>query len=188
VKQLKIVCPAIPFQTNFDARQTICDKLKDVYGYTNLININYGEQNTIEITLAMLSRFTSADAKKRLPPFKVHLFEVIGPSDPRAALFDAAKQNEIRGLIERSTWNVVLKDKMPENSNVIGDRFVLRTKDSGTNNELFKPRYVVQGFRDRPASFKMHLHRSSLSDPQRFLGIGFIQQTSLEHICKAQSR
>jgi hypothetical protein len=40
----------------------------------------------------------------------VHLSEVIGRSDPRAALFDAAKQKEIQGLIECVTWKVVLKD------------------------------------------------------------------------------
>jgi hypothetical protein len=40
----------------------------------------------------MLSRFTSIDAKEKSPPFQVHLSEVIGPSDPRAALFDAASR------------------------------------------------------------------------------------------------
>jgi hypothetical protein len=49
------------------------------------------DEDAIEIMHAMLSRFTSTDAKEKSPPFQVHLFEVIGPSDPRAALFDAAK-------------------------------------------------------------------------------------------------
>jgi hypothetical protein len=56
----------------------------------------------------------------------------MGPSDPRAALVDAAKQKEIQGLIERGTWKVVLKDEMQENSNITGGRFVLTIKDSGT--------------------------------------------------------
>jgi hypothetical protein len=73
----------------------------------------------------MLSRFTSTGAKEKSPPFQVHLSEVIGPSDPRAALFDAEKQKEIQGLIERGTWKVVLKDEMPENPNIMGGRFVL---------------------------------------------------------------
>jgi hypothetical protein len=61
------------------------------------------DEDVIEITHAMLSRFTSTDAKEKSPPFQVHLSEVIGSSDPRAALFDAAKQNEIQGLIECGT-------------------------------------------------------------------------------------
>jgi hypothetical protein len=55
------------------------------------------DEDAIEITHAMLSRFTSTDAKKKSPPFKVHLYEVIGTSDPRAALFDATKQKDIQG-------------------------------------------------------------------------------------------
>jgi hypothetical protein len=71
----------------------------------------------------MLSRFTRTDAKEKSPPFQVHMSEVIGPSDPRVALFDAAKQKEIQGLIERGTYKVVLKGKMPENSSIMGGRF-----------------------------------------------------------------
>jgi hypothetical protein len=55
------------------------------------------DEDAMEITHAMLSRFTSTDAKEKSPPFQVHLSEVIGPSDPRAALFDAAKQKKIQG-------------------------------------------------------------------------------------------
>jgi hypothetical protein len=51
----------------------------------------------------MLSRFTSIDAKEKSPPFQVHFSDMIGPSDSRAALFDAEKQKEIQGLIERGT-------------------------------------------------------------------------------------
>jgi hypothetical protein len=72
-------------------------------------------EDAIEIPHAMLSRFTSIDAKELSPPFQVRLSEEIGPSDPRAALADAAKQKDIQGLIERGTWKVVPKDEMPEN-------------------------------------------------------------------------
>jgi hypothetical protein len=61
------------------------------------------DEDTIGITHAMLSRFTSTDAKEKSPLFQEHLSEVIGSSDPRAALFDAAKQKYIQGLIERGT-------------------------------------------------------------------------------------
>jgi hypothetical protein len=104
----------------------------------------------------MLSRFTSTDAKEKLPPFQMLLSEVIGPSDPRAALFDAAKQKEIQRLIERGTWKVVLKDEMPENPNIMCGRFVLTIKDSGTSKEICKARYVGQGFRDKKKTSLVH--------------------------------
>jgi hypothetical protein len=119
------------------------------------------DEDVIDNTHAMLSRFTSTDAKKS-PPFQVHLSEVIGPPDPRAALFDAAKQKGIQGLIECSTWKVVLKDEMQENPNIMSGRFVLTIKDSVTSEEIYKARYVVLGFRDkkRPALFTRYLKRS----------------------------
>jgi hypothetical protein len=68
---------------------------------------------------------------------------VKGPSDPRAALFDAAKQKEI-GINRTRTEEEVLKDEMQEKPNIMGYRFVLAIKDSGTSNEMYKARYVVQ--------------------------------------------
>jgi hypothetical protein len=114
------------------------------------------DEDAIEITHAMLSRFTSTDAKEKSPPFQVHLSEVIRSSDPRAALFDAAKQKEIQGLIERGTRKVFLKNEMPENPNIIGGRFVLTIKDSGTIREIYKSRYVVQGYRDKKKTSLVH--------------------------------
>jgi Reverse transcriptase (RNA-dependent DNA polymerase) len=86
----------------------------------------------------------------------VHSSEVIGPSDPIAALFGAAKQKKIQGLIERGTWKVVVQDEMPENPNIMGGRFVLTIKDSGTSKEIHKARYVVQSFRDKKKTSLVH--------------------------------
>jgi hypothetical protein len=63
-------------------------------------------EDAVEIPRAMLSRFMSTDAKERSLPFQVLLCEMIGPSDPRAELFDAAKKKNIQGLIKRGTWKV----------------------------------------------------------------------------------
>jgi hypothetical protein len=110
----------------------------------------------MEITHAMLSRFTSTDAKEKSPSFQVHLSEMIGPSDPRAVLFDAAKQKEIQGLIERGTWKVILKVEMSENPNIMGGRLEVTIKDSGTSKKRYKARYVVQGFRDKKNTSLVH--------------------------------
>jgi hypothetical protein len=153
------------------------------------------DKDAIEITHAMLSRLTSTDAKVKSPPFQVHLSGVIGPSDPRAALFDAAKQKEIQGLIERGTCKVVLKDKLPENPNIMGGRFVLTIEDSGTSKEIYKARYVVQGFRDKKNTSLVHDSSTSTQQSTKLLiGLAAIfghrisQQTSLKHIFKAQIR
>jgi Reverse transcriptase (RNA-dependent DNA polymerase) len=114
------------------------------------------DEDAIEITHAMLSRFTGTDAKEQSPPFQMHLSEVIETSDPRIALFGAAKQKEIQGLIERGTWKVVLKDEMPEYPNIMGGRFVLTIKDSSTSKEIYKARYVVQGFRGKKKTSLVH--------------------------------
>jgi hypothetical protein len=38
---------------------------------------------------------------------------------------------------------------MPENPNIMGGRFLLTIKDSGTSKEIYKARYFVQGLRDK---------------------------------------
>jgi Reverse transcriptase (RNA-dependent DNA polymerase) len=45
---------------------------------------------------------------------------------------------------------------MPENPNIIGGRFVLAIKDSGTSKEICKARYFVQGFRNNKMTNLFH--------------------------------
>jgi hypothetical protein len=45
---------------------------------------------------------------------------------------------------------------MPENPNIMGGRFVLTIKDSGTSKEIYKARNVVQGFRDKKKPSLVH--------------------------------
>jgi hypothetical protein len=40
--------------------------------------------------------------------------------------------------------------------NIMGGRFVLTIKDSGTSKEIYKARYVVQGFRDKKKNSLIH--------------------------------
>jgi Reverse transcriptase (RNA-dependent DNA polymerase) len=100
---------------------------------------------------------------------------VIGPSDPRAALFDAAMQKEIQGLIECGTWKVVLKDEMPENPNIMGGRFVLTIENSGTSKEIYKARYVFQGFRYKNKTSLVHdASTSKLQSTKLLIGLAAI--------------
>jgi hypothetical protein len=84
---------------------------------------------------------------------------------------------------------------MAENPNIMSDRFVLTIKDSGTSKEIYKARYVVQGFRDKMKTILVHDASTSKQQSTKLLiglaavsAIGFSQQTSLKYICKAQSR
>ena len=43
----------------------------------------------------------------------------------------------------------MLRDEILENANILNGRFVLAIKDSGTNKEVWKARYVVQGHKDK---------------------------------------
>ena len=89
--------------------------------------------------------------RPRPPTYGVHLTEVIKSEDPRSKdpRFDKAKRKEINGLIERGTWKIVAKDEVPGNANVMGGRFVLAIKDEGTDKEVWKARFIVQGYRDK---------------------------------------
>jgi hypothetical protein len=67
------------------------------------------------------------------PSFSLHLTEVLTPGDPREILFGDAKRAEIKGLLKRGTWKVVMRDEMPGGANLMSGRFVLAIKNISTN-------------------------------------------------------
>lgn len=95
--------------------------------------------------------------------------EVIKAHDPRARMFDEAKAKEIRGLIDRGTWKVVFRREVPHGANIMGGRFVLAIKEGGTDKELYKARYVVQGFRDKMKTSLVHDSATSRQASARVL-------------------
>eukprot|EP00171_Calliarthron_tuberculosum_P009450 IDg9450t1 len=90
------------------------------------------------------------------PLIKVFMTEVIHPNDPRSSKFGPAKTKEIEGLIKRGTFKVDLKSEMPDNPNLLGGRFVLSIKDEGSKREIWKARFVVQGYRDKMKTSLVH--------------------------------
>lgn len=79
------------------------------------------------------------------------LTEVLDPGDEREKLpqFDIAKAKELGGLARRGVYKIVLKEDIPDNGNVLGSRFVLSIKNTETDQEIYKARYVVQGHKDK---------------------------------------
>ena len=114
------------------------------------------DADTSEILFQQLKPFKSGNAPAP-PPCDILLTEVVSPKDPRASQFADAKRKEIQGLIDRGTWKVVLKDELPDDANILKGRFVLAIKDGGTDKEIWKARYVVQGYKD-------HLKQSLVHD------------------------
>jgi hypothetical protein len=66
-------------------------------------------------------------------------------------------------------WKGVLKDEMPENPNIMGDRVVLTINDSGTSKKIYKARYVVQGFRDKKKTSLVHDASTSKQQSMKLL-------------------
>lgn len=80
----------------------------------------------------------------------VLITEVLQPQDPRcdSSHFDLAKAREIVGLLNKKAFKVVFKEELEPNANILGGRFVLTIKHKGTDKELLKARFVVQGHLD----------------------------------------
>lgn len=80
-------------------------------------------------------------------PPGIFLTEVLEPGDPRqhCAKLKIAKAKELEGLARRGVFEIVFRDEVPENSNILGGRFVLAIKNKETDEEVYKARFVVQG-------------------------------------------
>ena len=101
---------------------------------------------------------TNMYCNKHIQYPRIYLTEVLSLNDPRSesSIFDAAKSKELVVLLDKGVYEVVLKDDVPKGSNILGGRFVLATKNKGTEKELYKARFVVQGNQDREKSRIVH--------------------------------
>lgn len=70
--------------------------------------------------------------------------------------FDLAKVKEITSLLDKKAFRVVLTENLDKDANILGGRFVLTIKNKGTEGELFKALFVVQGHLDREKELLLH--------------------------------
>jgi hypothetical protein len=91
--------------------------------------------------------------------------------DPRAngPAFSAAKQKVLLCLLERGTFKVVLPEEIPKNAPVMKGRFVLVIKNRETDQEVYKARYVVQGFLDPLKQRTVHSSPNLRQDTSRLV-------------------
>ena len=92
------------------------------------------------------------------PDDEVHLTEIISSGDPRASSSEMseAKKREIRGLLDRGTFKVILKKDLPRDANVLPGRFVLTIKSTEDGQVKHKARYVIGGHRGKLKKFMVH--------------------------------
>ena len=88
--------------------------------------------------------------------------EIIDPKDPRATLpeMTAAMKKEIKNLLDRGTFKVILKEDIPPDGNVLPGRFVLAIKSKEDGEINFKARYVIGGHRDKLKKMMVHLSQT----------------------------
>ena len=101
-----------------------------------------------------LSHFSSPDDDDDC----VHLTEVIHPKDHRATSPDMSQveRDEIRKLLDRGTFGVILREEVPPDGNVLTCRFSLPIKSAEDGQVKFKARYVIGGHRDRREALMAH--------------------------------
>lgn len=81
----------------------------------------------------------------------VHLTKVIHPNDPLATSsnISLAKGDEVRGLLNRWTFSVILREGVPPNGIVLPGRLLLAIKSAEDGQITFKAPYVIDGHRNR---------------------------------------
>ena len=91
-------------------------------------------------------------------PGNCYMTEVIHENDPRAHTpeMEAARMCEVRDLLKRGTFKVILKKELPHNANALPARFVLAIKSAIDGQTKCKARYVVGGHRDKLKHFMVH--------------------------------
>lgn len=58
--------------------------------------------------------------------------------------------------MDKGVFQVVMKEDIPEDANILEGRFVLALKNVGTNREIYKARFVVQGHTDQEKNLLVH--------------------------------
>lgn len=131
----------------------------DVDGTIKHFNISQLLPDRTDVADTELQRLEeSIQQFKSNDPPGIMLTEVLEPGDRRAGLpqFDVAKAKELEGLARRGVYEVILKENVPENANILGGRFVLAIKDKDTGKEVYKARYVAQGYKDMEKQYLVH--------------------------------
>ena len=64
--------------------------------------------------------------------------------------------SEVRDLLKRGSFKVILKEELPDGANALTARFVLAIKSNADGEIQYKARYVIGGHRDRLKHYMVH--------------------------------
>lgn len=73
------------------------------------------------------------------------------------------------GLLRRGALKIVMGKDIPKHENILGGRFVLAIKNVGTDEEIYKARFVVQGHIDIENNMLVHASSSILQQTTRMI-------------------
>lgn len=81
----------------------------------------------------------------------VYITQVITKGDPWANSYKMLqdKKGEIQRLLRRGRFKVVLQEKVPHDANILGGRFFLAIKNTDTQEQRYKARFIIQGNLDK---------------------------------------
>ena len=85
------------------------------------------------------------------PSQQTHLTDVLEPSDPRTHSSEMLNEihNEIRDLIKRGTFKMLMREELPDGANALTARFVLAIKSTTDGQVKYKARHVIGGHTDK---------------------------------------
>ena len=100
-----------------------------------------------------LRKFSSAERD-----LSINITETINKDDPRvnSPQMRQAVLDEVKDLLRRGTFKVILKGELPDGANALTARFVLAIKSSTDGKVKYKARYVIGAHRDILKYFMVH--------------------------------
>lgn len=81
----------------------------------------------------------------------------------------AAILSEIEGLMKRGALEIVLREEVPDNCIVLGERVIISIKDPNTKEERYKASFVMQGHLDKDKPYLVHTSPNLRQEAVRML-------------------
>jgi hypothetical protein len=122
--------------------------------------------------IAQLKRAPIADPNPDPPtgPVAAFVTEIVHPGDDRESMFDAAKRKETLGLMDRGTFQLVVRPEDDgEKLNVLASLFVLAIKRKDDGEEILKALFVIGGHRDIWKKALVHISNATQQTSIRIL-------------------
>lgn len=107
---------------SFDKRYRVSYNVQQVEHYHRKLIAEVTDINPDEILCYRIRSFRSGHMHE------INLTEVLKTKDPSAKQFGPAKAKEKRILRDRKVWKIIKNLELPENTNILGGRFVLSIK------------------------------------------------------------